>query len=159
MLGLFPGMLAVASVLGLLQGLLGREVARQAEDTIVRLLQEVLKGNNAGVVDGARRLFAQDRPGVFTAGAVAALVPTVRAVLALIRALEIAYGRLPGIQVAARARRPLGPDRVREQGQERGHDVGFGQGKSTGSGHGDLAGVDWVRVVAHIICLAARACG
>jgi membrane protein len=90
-LSLFPALLAVAGLLGVLQGVTGGNVADRAEDEVVGFLERMLTDDADGTVEAVRQLFAETRPGILTFGAIAAIWAMSRGFAALIRALDIAY--------------------------------------------------------------------
>lgn len=92
LLSLFPMLLAVASVLGSLEAVVGGDVARQAEEEVLRGLGSVFGGEGGEEVLGAvEDLFAGTDGGAFTVGAVVALWAASRGVAAVIRALDLVY--------------------------------------------------------------------
>jgi membrane protein len=92
LLSVFPMLLALASALGSLERLVGREVARQAEEEILRAVRTVLGGDRGGdVVAAVEDLFAGTDGGVVTVGAVVAVWAASRGVAAVMRALDLVY--------------------------------------------------------------------
>lgn len=91
-LSLFPALLTVAGLLGVLQGVTGGDVADRAEEHVVGFLERVLTNDAQGTIDAVRQLFAETRPGILTFGALAAIWAMSRGFAGLIRALDVAYG-------------------------------------------------------------------
>jgi membrane protein len=91
LLGLIPFMLALAAALGWMEAVVGDDLARNAEDEIVTLLQRVLTSEGQGVVDAVRRLFERPAPGALTAGLALVLWLASRSFIGLIRALDVIH--------------------------------------------------------------------
>ena len=90
-LSLFPTLLAVTGLLGVLQGVTGGDVADRAEDEVIGFLERVLTDDANATIDAVRQVFAETRPGILTFGVLAAIWAMSRGFAALIRALDIAY--------------------------------------------------------------------
>ncbi|MGI8985180.1 MAG: YihY/virulence factor BrkB family protein [Acidimicrobiales bacterium] len=91
MLAIFPALLAVAAVLGSLDSVAGRELAAQAESTILAALDRVFTNEADGVLDTVRGMFGEQRTGILTLGALGALFAAARGFLGVVRALDVAY--------------------------------------------------------------------
>lgn len=91
-LGLFPGLLVVAGLLGWLDSLAGGEAAGKAEAAAVAFLQDILTDRAAGVITAVRDLFERERGGVVLSALVVGLWAMSRGFAAAIRALDLAYG-------------------------------------------------------------------
>lgn len=91
MLGILPGLLAVAAILGSLDSVAGRELAEQAESAILAALDRVFTDNASGVLDTVRSMFEERRPGILTLGLAGALFAASRGFLGVIRALDVAF--------------------------------------------------------------------
>ncbi len=90
-LGLFPALIALAAVLGILEVVVGDSVARQAQDEVVTSLQRVLTEEASGIVEGVRTLFTEAKPAAASFGVVAALWAASRGFAAMIQALGDIY--------------------------------------------------------------------
>ena len=90
-LGLFPALIALAAVLGVLEFVVGDAVARQAQDEVVTFLQRVLTDEASGMVDGVRNLFTDAKPATASFGVVAAVWAASRGFAAMIQALGDIY--------------------------------------------------------------------
>lgn len=105
LLSLFPTLLATTAALGSLQAVLGRGVARRAEDAMIDFLNRVLTDEAAGIVDAVRDLFAGANTGLLTLGLVLALWAASRGFAAIINALDVAYDideSRPWVRIRAR---------------------------------------------------------
>jgi len=91
LLGVFPGLLAVAAALGLLEGLVGAEVAAEAQQRVVAVLATFLTERGQGAINAVRSLFDEARGGVLTFGVAAALWSGSRAMAAVVRAVGEIY--------------------------------------------------------------------
>ncbi|MCD9624398.1 YihY/virulence factor BrkB family protein [Rhabdothermincola salaria] len=91
MLSLFPALLALTSVLGVLDAVTGGDVADRAQQQVVTALSDVLSDQASGTVDAVDALFETSSPGVLTISVVLALWAASRGFAALVRALDIAY--------------------------------------------------------------------
>lgn len=91
MLSLFPALLALTSVLGVLDSATGGDVAERAQEQVVSALNDVLSDQASGTVDAVDALFETSSPGLLTVSVVLALWAASRGFAALIRALDIAY--------------------------------------------------------------------
>jgi uncharacterized BrkB/YihY/UPF0761 family membrane protein len=90
-LSLFPGLLFLATALGFLEALLGNGLARQAEEPVLRFLDQVLTDRAAGNVEAVRELFVRPQGGLLTVASLLALWGLSRGFVAVIRALDLAY--------------------------------------------------------------------
>ena len=90
-LSIFPGLLVVVSLLGLLQELVGADVAAAAQDRVVGLLSLVLTAQASDAVAAVESLFEQKRTGLLSVATVGALVTLSGAFAVTINALNLAY--------------------------------------------------------------------
>ena len=90
-LSLFPAFLAMASVLGVLDSVVGAEVARDVETEVLDFLGTVLTEEADGTIEAARDLFRDSSPGLLTFSLLAALWALSRGFAALVRALDVVY--------------------------------------------------------------------
>lgn len=90
-LGLFPGLLAMAAALAWLESLVGGELAADVRTTVVDFVQQVLTEDASETIAAVRSLFTEQRPGLLTFGLVAAVFAASRGFAGAIRALDIAY--------------------------------------------------------------------
>ncbi len=90
-LSLFPAVLAMASLLGVLDSFVGADVADSARSQVIDFLNRILTDDASGVLDTANELFTQSRPGLLTFSLLAALWALSRGFAALIRALDVVY--------------------------------------------------------------------
>jgi membrane protein len=91
MLSLFPALLALTSVLGVLGSVTGQDVADRTEDQIVDYLNDVLTEQADGTVNAVSELFNQPSPGLLTVSLLLALWAASRGFAAVVRGLDIAY--------------------------------------------------------------------
>jgi membrane protein len=91
MLSVFPALLALTSVLGLLDAVTSGDVADEAQDQVVGALSNVLSDQAEGTVDAVSALFETSSPGVLTISVALALWAASRGFAALVRALDIVY--------------------------------------------------------------------
>ncbi len=91
MLSLFPALLALTSVLGLLDAFTSQDVADRAEEQVVDFLSGILSPEADGTIGAVSDLFRQASPGVLTVSVVLALWAASRGFVALVRGLDIAY--------------------------------------------------------------------
>ena len=91
MLSLFPALLALTSVLGVLDSVTGGDVAERAQEQVVSALNDVLSDQASGTVDAVDALFETSSPGLLTVSVVLALWAASRGFAAMVRALDIAY--------------------------------------------------------------------
>lgn len=90
-LSVFPGLLVLASLLGLLEPLVGARLAEQAQEQVVRALSLVLTDQAAGLLDSVRSLFADNRSGLLTAATAGALVSLSGAFAVAVGGLNLAH--------------------------------------------------------------------
>jgi membrane protein len=90
-LSLFPALLALVAALGSMEAVVGQDLAADAQDEVVGLLERVLTDEASGTIDAVQRLFDQSSPGLFTVGLAVALFSASRGFTAVINALDIAY--------------------------------------------------------------------
>ena len=90
-LSIFPGLLVAGSLLGLLDGIVGGEVAYRAQEQVIDTLSLVLTQEAEGVLDSVRSLFQQSRGGLLTTATIGALVTLSGAFAVAINALNLAH--------------------------------------------------------------------
>lgn len=91
-LGIFPALLLGTGLLGVLDVLVGADLAAAAQQQVVEALDAVVTEQAAGVVGSVRDLFAQSRGGLLTVAAAGALVTLSGAFAVVVEALNLAYG-------------------------------------------------------------------
>lgn len=91
-LGIFPGLLLGAGLLGVLDVLVGADLAAAAQRQVVDAIDTVFTEQAAGVVNSVRDLFEPDSGGLLTLAALGALVTLSGAFAVVIEALNLAYG-------------------------------------------------------------------
>jgi len=91
LLSVFPGLLAVVATIGWLDGVLGEELAREAEARVVDFLETFLTDHAAGTTEAVRSLFEHGDGGVLTFGIVGFLWSGSRGMSAVLRALADIY--------------------------------------------------------------------
>jgi membrane protein len=89
---LFPALLVLAAVLGLLEGIIGASSADQVRDEIVRVVADFTGSGDNEAVDQVRGLFDQRGAGLLTFGVLLALWSTSRSFTALVYTLDEVYG-------------------------------------------------------------------
>ena len=90
-LGFFPALLAIAGALGSLDALVGHRLADRASARAIEFLSGVLTDEADETIRAVEQLFAEENPGIFTVGLVAALWAASRGFMGVIRALDVAY--------------------------------------------------------------------
>lgn len=90
-LGIFPGLLIAASLLGLLDVFVGADLAARAQNRVVSGLDLVLTDEASGALSSIQNLFEQTRGELLTVAAAGALVTLSGAFAVVINALNIAY--------------------------------------------------------------------
>jgi len=90
-LSIFPGLLVAAGLLGVLDSILGPDLAARAQEQVVSALDAVLTGQAAGAISSVESLFAQTRGQLLTLAAAGALVTLSGAFAVVINALNEAY--------------------------------------------------------------------
>lgn len=90
-LSLLPAFLALAAMLGVLEGVVGGDLARRAETEMLTFLNSVLTSEAEGTLETAGDLFTEARPGLLTFSLLTALWALSRAFAALVRALDVVY--------------------------------------------------------------------
>lgn len=90
-LAVFPGLLVAVSLLGVLDAVVGQDVARQAQDRVVGTLELVLTDRAAGVLQSVRDLFEQERGSLLGVATLGALVSLSGAFAVAVNALNLAY--------------------------------------------------------------------
>ncbi len=95
MLGLFPALVAAAAVLGSLDGVVGRELAAEAEIAVLGFLDRVFTDDASGVLEAVRSLFTERQTGLLTLGLLTAVLAATRSFFGALRALEVVYDLEP----------------------------------------------------------------
>ncbi|MGK2928583.1 MAG: YihY/virulence factor BrkB family protein [Acidimicrobiales bacterium] len=90
-LSLFPAFLALASILGALDSLVGADVAQDVEDQVLDFLRRVLTPEAESTIEAAQELFVESSPGLFTFSLLTAVWTLSRGFAALVRALDVVY--------------------------------------------------------------------
>lgn len=90
-LSLFPGLLVVIGLLGLLDLLVGAELAAEAQDRVVSGLALVLTDEASEAVDAVEQLFEQRRGGLVTFASLGALVTLSGAFAIVVNALNLVH--------------------------------------------------------------------
>lgn len=90
-LSLFPAFLALASILGALDSVLGADVAQDVQDQVLDFLRRVLTPEAESTIEAARELFVESSPGLFTFSLLTAVWTLSRGFAALVRALDVVY--------------------------------------------------------------------
>jgi len=90
-LSIFPGLLVAVSLLGLLDVLLGVQVAQEAQDRVVDALSLVLTDAASDAVLAVEELFEQSRGGLLTFATVSALVTLSGGFAVAVNALNLAF--------------------------------------------------------------------
>jgi membrane protein len=90
-LSLFPAMLAVASLVGVLDAVAGADLAADARREVVGFLETVLTDEADETIDAVSELFTEASPGLLTFSLLAALWALSRGFASLIRALDVVY--------------------------------------------------------------------
>jgi membrane protein len=90
-LSLFPGLLVAASVLSLLDVIVGAELAERVQNDVVSALDLILTDEASGAVESVGGLFDQARGGLLTVAVAGALVSLSGAFAVVLNALNVAY--------------------------------------------------------------------
>jgi membrane protein len=90
-LSTFPALLVAGSLLGLLEAVVGQDVAQEAQERVLDVLSLVLTDEASGVIDSVRSLFEDSRGGLLTFATVGALVALSGAFGVAINALNLAH--------------------------------------------------------------------
>ena len=90
-LSIFPGLLVGVSLLGLLDVVLGAELAEQAQDRVVGTLSLILTDAASDAVTAVEALFEESRGGLLTFATAGALVTLSGGFAVAINALNLAY--------------------------------------------------------------------
>lgn len=90
-LSIFPGLLVAGSLLGLLDTLVGAQVAEQGQDRVLDALSLVLTDEASGVLQSVRSLFEDSRGELLTVATVGALVSLSGAFAVAVNALNLAH--------------------------------------------------------------------
>lgn len=92
-LGIFPGLLIATGLLGVLDVILGADVANQVKQQVVDALQATLTDQASAVVVSVENLFEQSRGRLLTVASLGALVTLSGAFAVVVGALNLAYDR------------------------------------------------------------------
>lgn len=90
-LSLFPGLLILTSLLGLLDVVIGGDVATEARDRVTGAMNAVLTDRASGAVRSVAELFEGSHGGVLTFATIGALVSLSGAFASIVGALNLAY--------------------------------------------------------------------
>lgn len=90
LLSLFPLLLALASMLGSLESVVGEDLTDDAQREVVDGLESVL-GPGSEVTEAVSDLFDRASPGVLTIGVLVAVYASSRGFSAVVKALDVAY--------------------------------------------------------------------
>lgn len=90
-LSLVPALLSMAAVLGLLDSVVGADVAIRVQENLLDALRSILSDEADGTLESVERLFDDTSPGLFTFSLLAAVWAVTRGFAALVRALDVAY--------------------------------------------------------------------
>lgn len=90
-LSLFPALLIATSLLGVLDVIVGADLARRAQDSVTAALDAVLTDQASATVSSIEQLFVDSFGGVLTFATVGALVTISGAFAVVIEALNLAY--------------------------------------------------------------------
>lgn len=90
-LSLFPGLLVAVSLLGLLDVVVGAQLAEQAQDRVVGTLRLVLSDEAAAAIAAVEDLFEERRGGVLTLATIGALFTLSGGFAVAVNALNLAY--------------------------------------------------------------------
>lgn len=90
-LGIFPGLLALAAALGFLDSVVGGDVAHRAQRVVVDFLDSFLGDRASGTVDAVRSLFDEGDATLLSFATAGAVWSMWRATRAAMRALAVVY--------------------------------------------------------------------
>lgn len=90
-LSLFPALLAMAAILGVLDDFVGADLAARAQDNVLDFLRSILTSEADSTLDAASELFTESRPGLLTFSLLASFWALSRGFAALVRALDVVY--------------------------------------------------------------------
>lgn len=90
-LSLFPALLSMAAILGVLDGFVGADLAERAQENVLDFLRSVLTSEADSTLDAASELFTEKRPGLLTFSLLASFWALSRGFAALVRALDVVY--------------------------------------------------------------------
>lgn len=90
-LSIFPSLLIAAGLLGLLDSIVGADLAARAQDRVLSSVELVLADEASGAVRSIENLFEQTRGELLTVAAIGALVTLSGAFAVVIGALNVAY--------------------------------------------------------------------
>jgi membrane protein len=91
-LGIFPGLLLGTGVFGVLDVVVGADLADAAQREVVDTIDAMVTEQASGVVASVRELFERDPGGLLTVAALGALVTLSGAFAVVVEALNLAYG-------------------------------------------------------------------
>ncbi len=92
-LSIFPGLIMVVSALGLLDALLGEDIANESQALVLDFLERTLTDEASEAVRAVQELFERESGGLLTLSALLALWALARGFSAAIRALNTAYDK------------------------------------------------------------------
>jgi len=92
LLSVVPAVLVLASLLGLVQSVLGADVAQRAESRVVRVLDDALGPGGDGMVSSVEGLFSEPNPGLLSVALLLSLWTGSRVVAAVSNALDVIDG-------------------------------------------------------------------
>ncbi len=90
-LGIFPGLLALAAALGFVEALLGGAVATRAQETVIQFLSTFLTERASDTIHAVRSLFDEQDLALLSTASAGALWAMWRATRAVMRALAVVY--------------------------------------------------------------------
>ena len=90
-LSLFPALLATASLLGMLDSVVGEDVAVEVRNEAISFLRTILTSEADETIETVTDLFTEARPGLLTFSLLAAFWTLSRGFAALVRALDTVY--------------------------------------------------------------------
>ncbi len=90
-LSIFPGLLVVSGLLGVLDVVVGADLAQRAQTQVTNALDLVLTSEASGAVRSVEQLFETSRGGLLTTATLGALVTLSGAFATVIEALNLAY--------------------------------------------------------------------
>lgn len=90
-LGIFPGLLALAAALGFMESVLGGEVADRAQRVVTDFLRSSFGDGTSGIVEAVNALFDDGDPALLSLATAGAVWSMWRATRASMRALAVVY--------------------------------------------------------------------
>lgn len=90
-LSVFPGLLMLAAAIGSIDSLAGSDLAARSQQLVLGFLRDILTDRAGGAIRATEDLFAEERGGLLTFGAITALYALTRGFAAMLRALDVAY--------------------------------------------------------------------